>query len=132
MRCPHCPIASALVCLGEDVRRFCALIDPGHAAYDAGYIPTIRAMSLSGREESRAPAIDPRPGVVEALERVQAMRVCPYRSIPDGCGCSGARCALRRGATVSYADCFECLKRFDGATRPMRETITTERHGEHR
>jgi hypothetical protein len=107
MRCRHCPIPAATTCQGEDVRRFCELIDPGHAAYDAGYINTLRAMN------HREPQADARrPKVVEAIERVQALHACPYRSIDAGCGCTGSACGLRHGEIVSYADCFECIRRY--------------------
>jgi hypothetical protein len=107
MKCGNCPIPLALICPGEDVRRFCELIDPGHAAYDPGYIHTLWGMS---HRETKA--ADPRPNVVEALERVQAMHACPYRSIDPGCGCAGAKCGLRHGEIVSYPDCFECIRRY--------------------
>jgi len=106
-RCHHCPVNPALACPGSDVRRFCELIDPGHAAYDPGYIRTLWAMG------NRVPkAADQRLTVVEALERVQAMYACPYRSIDPGCGCAGAKCGLRHAEIVSYADCFECIRQY--------------------
>ena len=65
LRCNHCPIPAATTCQGEDVHRFCELLDPGHAAYDVGYIKTLRAMS------HREPQADARPpNVVEAIASV--------------------------------------------------------------
>jgi hypothetical protein len=108
MRCRDCPIPAARICQGEDVRRFCELIHPEHAAYDPGYIKTLWDM------DHETKSADPRSTVVAALEQVQAMRACPYRSIDPGCGCAGAKCGLRHGEIVSYADCFECVRRYEG------------------
>jgi hypothetical protein len=108
-RCTHCPIPAALACQGEEVRRFCELIDPGHAAYDPGYIPSLWAMANRVPE---AAVKNQRPTVVEALEQVRALHACPYRSIDPGCGCAGAKCGLRHGEIVTYAECFECIRQY--------------------
>ncbi len=55
----------------------------------------------------------------EALAALAIVRRCPYRSTA-GCGCTGARCALR-GLTphaprptphVSHRDCLDCARRY--------------------
>jgi hypothetical protein len=109
MRCSGCPIPAALICQGENVRRFCELIDPAHTAYEPGYVDTLWDM---GHRETKA--AEPRSTVAEALEQVQAMHACSYRSIDPGCGCAGAKCGLRHGEIVSYVDCFECIRRYEG------------------
>jgi hypothetical protein len=54
----------------------------------------------------------PRPSAAAALGLVARSKACPYRSTDAGCGCSGARCGLRGGATVSHVDCFACIARY--------------------
>ncbi len=46
----------------------------------------------------------------EAIAALALVMACPYRST-TGCGCSGARCALR-GAIVNHRDCLECVQRY--------------------
>ncbi len=46
----------------------------------------------------------------EAIAALALVKACPYRST-TGCGCSGARCALR-GAIVNHRDCLECVQRY--------------------
>jgi hypothetical protein len=48
----------------------------------------------------------------ESLSLLAGLRACPFRSRDSGCGCAGARCALRGGAVVSHRDCFDCLKTY--------------------
>lgn len=52
------------------------------------------------------------PPVVETLSLVRRMRACPFRSTDPACGCTGGRCALRRGAAVSHFDCMDCQRRY--------------------
>jgi len=52
------------------------------------------------------------PTPADVLPLVAAMKACPFRSSGPGCGCSGGRCALRRGAPVSHLDCFDCLQQY--------------------
>lgn len=53
-----------------------------------------------------------RPPVARSLALARAMRACPFRSTDRSCGCSGGRCALRRGAPASHLDCFACLETY--------------------
>ncbi len=103
-RCPLCPVDDAIECRGLKVRRFCDLVNPAHAAYVPGYEVSVRVAS------SPVPADRPSPAAAVAL--VHQMKSCPFRSVDPGCGCSGARCALRRGGIVSHVDCFACLKAY--------------------
>lgn len=113
MRCSYCPIPAALACRGEEVHRFCELIDPGNASYAPDYANVLRSVvQLQPSAAEPRPKLTVKVKVVEALERVQAMYACPYRSLDAGCGCSGAKCGLRHGEIVSYADCFECIRRY--------------------
>ncbi len=105
--CSHCPISPDLRCAGLDAHRFCELIDPRHDSYTPAYVRTLLGLAV------RAPmAADPGSKAVEAVERLQALRAGPFRSIDSDCGCAGARCGLRQLGTVSYADCFECIRRY--------------------
>lgn len=47
----------------------------------------------------------------QALALTRLMHACPFRNA-EGCGCAGARCALRGGAIVSHAECFDCAGRY--------------------
>jgi len=109
-RCPRCPLPAEdpTRCRGEDVRRFCELIDPSCPAYDPGYVGVILA-------ESRRLASEPvRPTPAESAALVRAMRACPYRSAGStGCGCG--HCGLRAGAAVSHLECFACIKQHGAA-----------------
>jgi hypothetical protein len=107
--CPKCP------CPGICLRwaPFCAW-----AAADPPDATSLRHIcARSGRPPDDAP---PAAGggataggrtAAEALALARAMKACQYRSTV-GCGCSGARCALRAGRTVAHPDCFECLGRY--------------------
>ena len=53
-----------------------------------------------------------RPPVAESMGLLGRMNACSFRSRGPGCGCSGANCALRKGAVVSHVDCFDCLRRY--------------------
>lgn len=53
-----------------------------------------------------------RPTVAESAELARRAAACPYRATGPGCGCSGARCALRAGSVVSHVECFDCLRRY--------------------
>lgn len=78
---------------------------PNSAADWRRFIRDLHARDLHAR------GLDaPRPDVAEAVELTRRMNACPFRST-EGCGCSGARCALRGGAIVSHLDCFACLRR---------------------
>ena len=104
-RCPRCPVDPAVRCRGQDVRRFCELIDPADPQYNPGYRAVILAESA---RVAGAPAL---PTVAESVLLVAAMKACPYRSTgANGCGCG--RCGLRGGAAVSHLECFACIKEF--------------------
>jgi hypothetical protein len=51
--------------------------------------------------------------VAESLARTTAMKACAFRSTGPGCGCSGARCALRGHAVVNHIECFACVETYD-------------------
>lgn len=67
------------------------------------------------------PADAGRPPVHESLALTRSMNRCDFRST-KGCGCSGARCALRGGAIVSHVDCFDCLRRYPEWSMPADAT----------
>lgn len=116
MACERCPCPTA--CVGWPT--FCAWAaeDP----VDPVKIRHIRARgAILGGQSVTGPTLahdDRRVDVALTLAHLRAMKACPFRSTGPGCGCSGGRCALRRGAVVSHADCFECLGRYSGATEP--------------
>lgn len=110
-RCAHCPIAEGPSCQGEFARWLCMLIDPGHPDYNPGYIAAIQGLARSRGTDEVPPA--PRPDVAETLSFLGAMRACPFRAVNSNCGCSGARCGLRRGGIVSYQDCMSCAGVYD-------------------
>lgn len=105
MKCGHCPIPPDLTCHGEDAARLCELVDVDGPIYDPNYLPSLWALA---RPIAERPAP---PDVVEVLRLLRAMKGCPYRDPDPGCGCSAARCALRRGP-VSHLDCFPCLRAY--------------------
>ena len=88
----------------ERYRALCADAHPDRGAWRA--------------EVVRLAAAGPRPSVAESLARTRGMRSCPFRSTDRSCGCSGGRCALRRGASVSHLDCFDCLSRYPDTPTP--------------
>jgi hypothetical protein len=61
--------------------------------------------------EARLAALG-RPTVAQAWTAHRAVGVCPFRAAGPGCGCSGARCALKRGAIVGPRDCLECVTNY--------------------
>lgn len=71
-----------------------------------------RRFILERRWERNTLPAEARPSVAESLALTRAMGACPYRATGPGCGCGGARCALRGGRTVSHVDCFDCLRRY--------------------
>jgi hypothetical protein len=107
-RCPNCPCPS--VCLGWAAFCIWATEYPS----DHTKIRHICTRSAMGAvlNFSRPAPDGGRPNVNESLATIKAMRTCPFRSAGPGCGCAGARCALRRGSIVSYPDCFDCLQRY--------------------
>jgi hypothetical protein len=52
-----------------------------------------------------------RPTPSEAFKAMNLVRACPHRSRDEGCGCSGARCALGKGkdGLVSHRECLVCV-----------------------
>lgn len=44
-RCAYCQIDPSLRCPGEDVRRFCELVDPAHHDFQPAYHRTLRAIA---------------------------------------------------------------------------------------
>jgi hypothetical protein len=104
--------------------RLCQLTDSASRDYRPGYLSSIqvhvasdewRVADSNGMKTHLPFATDHSPlfEVAEALDLVRRIRACPYRSQYSKCGCSGARCALRRGAIVSYSECFQCSRRYD-------------------
>lgn len=71
----------------------------------------IRSRSKMGDRPRREP-ITPSPETIQALALTRLMNDCEFRSVGPGCGCSGAKCALRGAAVVSHLDCFACLKAY--------------------
>ena len=54
---------------------------------------------------------EPEPPAVPLAESIRLMkmaRLCPYRSRPAGCGCSGSWCGISQ-ALKSDAECWNCL-----------------------
>ena len=86
----------------ERYRVLCADDHPDREAW------RIRILAMAAEPEPAIP-------VSVALTLARRMRCCPFRSTDPGCGCSGGRCALRRGAIVSHRDCFDCLSRYGDA-----------------
>jgi hypothetical protein len=111
-QCAHCPIDEGLSCQGQDARRLCMLVDPGYPDYSPEYVATIRSLARPRQTDEARPA--ERPAPAEALSLLGAMKDCPYRTVDSVCGCSGARCGLRRGSIVSYPECFDCLRQYGG------------------
>ena len=105
--CSHCPISPDMHCPGLDVYRFCELIDPNHEVYAPAYVRVLNDLAVR-----TSVAAGPTSKAAEAVKRLQVLRVCLFRSIDSACGCAGARCGLRHGGTVSYTDCFECIRRY--------------------
>jgi hypothetical protein len=50
--------------------------------------------------------------VAESLLLLRRVNSCPYRSRDTACGCSGSKCGLRSGATVSHRDCLDCVRTY--------------------
>jgi hypothetical protein len=110
VRCIRCPVPPGLPCPGESGPRLCDLIDPAHPDYRPEYAGSIVATAEQLHREDRRPAAAGLP-VAVAMQRTQAANRCEWRST-EGCGCAGARCALRGGAIVSHLDCFDCVGRY--------------------
>jgi hypothetical protein len=99
-KCPCCPIEPGVVCpaLPTVCQRVC---DPGVAAlfvarYQAGLV-------------ARADPSGVTP-LADAMKWIRLIGRCQYRST-EGCGCSGARCALS-ARIVGPHDCVECVKTY--------------------
>lgn len=72
--------------------------------------PGIAALFLARYQAGLVARADP-AGTMPLADVMRLLRIidrCQYRST-EGCGCSGARCALG-GRLVSPHDCFECVK----------------------
>ena len=111
-QCVHCPIAEGLSCQGEDARRLCMLVDPGHPEYTPEYVATIRSLARPRTTDETRPA--ERPDLAETLSLLGAMKACLFRAVDTVCGCAGARCGIRQGSIVSYTECIECLRQYGG------------------
>lgn len=102
--CASCPCPTT--CLRWPV--FCAWAATGdpvlrrHIAARSGSPPELVVVAVE------------RPETAETVAQVREINRCPYRSTV-GCGCGGARCALRGGALVSHLDCLPCVRRYGGA-----------------
>lgn len=102
--CPKCPCAG--ICLRWNL--FCnwAAEDPAdplklrHICGRSGMPANPGAMV---RADGRSAA--------QAVTLTRLVHACPFRNA-QGCGCAGARCALRDGAIVSHAECFDCVERY--------------------
>jgi hypothetical protein len=107
-RCDHCPVVPRRPCRGQTHRRLCELVDHRHPDFDAGYVAILVALAA----EARTP--EPQPPAGETIRLLAIVKRCPFRSIDPGCGCSGARCALRPAAiaVVSARECLDCVRQF--------------------
>lgn len=105
MTCVQCP-RGAGPCHGESFPRLCQLIDPAHSAYNPHYRAALVTHPAPEDPEAARPAIE------ETIRQLGVVKRCPYRSVDAGCGCSGARCALRGHAVVSHLDCLDCVRVF--------------------
>lgn len=103
MSCDHCPCPAA--CLRWPA--FCTWASESPA-------DPVKLQHICARSAGPAAPVAATPGmpVTESLALTRAMGSCPYRATGPGCGCGGARCALRGGRTVSHVDCFACLRRY--------------------
>jgi len=107
-RCLVCPIPEDLTCRGTAVRRFCELVDPGHPAYQPGYIQVLR--QYAGR-----PLDEPPPSeLAESRALLRSMKACEFRSTDLNSGCGCGHCALRGAAIVSHLECFACIRTYSG------------------
>jgi hypothetical protein len=111
-QCAYCPITEGMSCQGQDARRLCMLIDPGHPEYTPEYVATIRSLARPRETYGTRPA--ERSNLAEALSLLGAMKACPFRTVDTVCGCAGARCGLRQGSIVSYPECLDCLRQYGG------------------
>jgi hypothetical protein len=87
------------------------LVAPGHPDFTPSYIGVIRGLARL-RETGEVDTAE-RPDVAETLALLRALKACPFRAVDIGCGCSGARCGLRRGAIVNYQSCMSCVRVYD-------------------
>ncbi len=74
---------------------------------------TFMVRQATGRPEPPQPVLAADPPLVplgEALHAMVLVRACLWRS-RSGCGCAGARCAIR-GSPVSDRDCIDCVRRY--------------------
>jgi hypothetical protein len=73
-----------------------------------------RTYVLSAAAELVARGPGPRPGELapETVARLRTVYHCPYRSSDADCGCSGAKCALKKAARVTVLDCLQCVERY--------------------
>jgi hypothetical protein len=107
MKCPDCPVAGRCIVDWTAHRPFCRWAASGDAARRARIVE----MSVDPPDAPPAEfAPQSREGVAESWALTRRMKACPHRAVDPGCGCSGARCALKPGAVVSHRDCFACLK----------------------
>lgn len=49
--------------------------------------------------------------VAESIGRIRRIKACPFWSKAE-CRCSGGKCGLKNGKTVSYQDCFICMENY--------------------
>jgi hypothetical protein len=107
----------------ERFRALCAEGHPDREIWRARMVETATGTPpLPSPEPRPAPSPEDAARVAEALRLTAALHACPYRSTV-GCGCGGARCALKlatvarngrteigRGGSVSHRDCYECIR----------------------
>jgi hypothetical protein len=74
MRCPHCPLDRSLRCRGEEVRRFCELVDPSGPDYRREY-----ARILAG--DDHVVTAEEREALAESAKRIGGA--------PSGTPCCG-------------------------------------------
>jgi hypothetical protein len=81
---------------------------PGRERYRADMVK-MAAQPFEPGKPFKPSTKEVRPTVSQSRAMITAVKACSFWS---KCSCSAGKCALKNNTTVSYQECFECLKSY--------------------